>query len=67
MRVDLFDKIEEFSEQSAKFKKEFYKYTLMIARYDEVMCQKASLQRLFQERKAIEDKYDPALESIRSE
>ena len=38
VRVDLFDKIEQFSNQSAKFKKEFHKYTKMIARYDEVLC-----------------------------
>ena len=47
VRNDLFDKIQEFGEQSRKFKKEFQKNTKMIARYDEIMCQKCSLQRLF--------------------
>jgi hypothetical protein len=38
VRVDLFDKIEDFAKQSEKFKKDFKKHTKMIAHYDEVIC-----------------------------
>ena len=37
----------------------------MIAHYDEVICQKASLQRLFQERKGLEDRFDPQIAELK--
>ena len=66
IRAELFENIQEFSKESARFKKEFKVSVKMIARYDEIMCQKASLQRLFEERQALEDKYDPLIKTIKS-
>ena len=46
MRVDLFDQIETFKQDSVMFKIEFMQNSEIIARYDEILCQKCSIQRL---------------------
>ena len=43
VRLDLFGSMDRFSNYNEEFKVEFLKQSEMIARYDEVMCQKCSV------------------------
>ena len=38
VRVELFETIKKFSEDSKSFSVEFQKHTEIIARYDEILC-----------------------------
>jgi len=43
VRLDLFGSIETFQKYNEEFKGEFLKQSEMIARFDEVLCQKCSV------------------------
>ena len=54
VRGDLFNQIEKFDVDSKQFRIEFKRNTDIIARYDEIICQKASNQRVHQQKRDIE-------------
>jgi hypothetical protein len=57
--------MDKFSKDNEIFKQEFENQNNIIVRYDEIISQKTSLHRLFEERKKLEAKYDPLINEIK--
>lgn len=66
VRVELFETIKKFSEDSKSFSVEFQKHTEIIARYDEILCQKCSISRLNTQRDEMEKRFDPQLSTLKT-
>lgn len=59
MREDTIELISDFREDNKNFKTAFNQHDEILKRYDEILCQKASLMRVEEMRLNIEQKYDP--------
>ena len=57
--------MEIFTDNNAKFEKEFKNQNLMIENYDKAISLKCSIQRLRELRKNMEARYDPELTEIK--